>query len=280
MTKEVKVLIVEDDFYSRQWMELLLRRDWRTQVVGEVANPTELISLLHDLHRHSESVDLVIIDTEIPQDDHWLREVLEVIRIQNHEVLLLFVSVAPNLQIAQLLRQPNVAGYILKGEICHALAWAVALAAEDKKILSPGIYDLLKGDLSFPSKTLVLDGRNPVANFSPRDTEASRLAFMFSMERRDLADEMMISEDYSFGLVSSLYEKLGLNDLIRGDVRLDQIFADQPVIQFHFQQVIDFIKTRKDDEKADDTKFKLKVKDKETLAYHMLTMPLIEEINR
>jgi hypothetical protein len=38
MQKELNVIIVEDDPYARDFMSMLLRRDWRTQVVGEFSS--------------------------------------------------------------------------------------------------------------------------------------------------------------------------------------------------------------------------------------------------
>jgi hypothetical protein len=34
MNREIRVLLAEDDFYARNWMEMLLRRDLRTKLVS------------------------------------------------------------------------------------------------------------------------------------------------------------------------------------------------------------------------------------------------------
>jgi len=46
---------------------------------------------------------------------------------------------------------------------------------------------------------VVLDGRQPVAGLTGRELEAARMAFLFSLERHDLADELNISKDWSYG---------------------------------------------------------------------------------
>ena len=38
MAKDIQVLIIEDDPYARDLMTLLLTRDWRTHVIGEIAD--------------------------------------------------------------------------------------------------------------------------------------------------------------------------------------------------------------------------------------------------
>ena len=47
MQKDIRVLIVEDDPYARDLMALLLTRDWRTQVIGELGKKEEVIDFLH-----------------------------------------------------------------------------------------------------------------------------------------------------------------------------------------------------------------------------------------
>ena len=63
MAKDIQVLIIEDDPYARDLMTLLLTRDWRTRVIGEIANQHELRDFIEEFH---PPVDVVIVDTEIP----------------------------------------------------------------------------------------------------------------------------------------------------------------------------------------------------------------------
>ena len=48
MAKDIQVLIIEDDPYARDLMALLLTRDWRTRVIGEIANEHELRDFTDD----------------------------------------------------------------------------------------------------------------------------------------------------------------------------------------------------------------------------------------
>ena len=277
MVKEVRVLLVEDDFYARNWMEMLLRRDWRTKVVGEVDNPIALSSVLKEMQAHSGRVDLVLIDTDIPQNQNWLNEVLESLEKHSPKTAILFSGVCPNIQIARLQSKSNFAGYILKDEIRYALAWALSLAAEGHIVITRGVCDLFEKTNPLPRGSLILDGQNSVAKLSKRDTEAARLAFMFSMERRDLADELEISEQYSQGLVSSLYEKIGLNGVLKGEADPEQYFGNHPAVKIHLKQAFETIQkvdAKKVTSKKNQSK---KIKDKETLAFHLLTLPEIEE---
>lgn len=266
--RESCVVLVEDDYYARTWMELLLRRDWRTRVVGEVGSPTDLSSVLEDLKAHNERIDLALIDTDVPFNEYWLKEVLAKLTKFSPRAAVLFTGVAANNKIAGLLASPNFAGYVLKAEICHSLAWAVSLAAEGNLVVTPGVCNLFGNNNAPPRGTLILDGRKPVIPLSKRDQERARMAFIFSMERHELADELGLTDDFSYGMVSELYEKIGLNDVLDGTVEPEQFFGSHPVVAAHVRRTLDHLKR---------TKSK-KAKDKETLAFHLLTLPDIDEI--
>jgi DNA-binding NarL/FixJ family response regulator len=279
MAKEISVVLVEDDFYARHWMEMLLRRDWRTRVIGEVNSAANLSDKLQDLSQHHERIDLVLIDTDIPHDQNWLSDVLRSMAKNSPQTTILFTGVGPNIQIARMLAQSNFAGYVLKDEIRYALAWAVSLAVEKRIVVTPGICDRIDRSNPLPPGTLILNGCNPIANFSERDAEAARLAFMFSMERRDLADELQISEEYSYGLVSALYEKMGLNDVLKGEAEPEQYFGNHPAVKTHLRQAFETLKRVESRKGTTAKSTSKKIKDKETLAFHLLTLPDIDEIS-
>jgi len=308
MAGDTHVFLVEDDFYARNWMELLLRRDWRTRVVQQAAGPQDLPAALADLSHQSKRVDLILIDTDTPLDDRWLADTLKRLaeynatRAQprrsakgnNALPAVLFTGVNPNRRTAALTGTPGFAGYILKNEIQYSLAWAVTLAAAGHAVITPGVLHLFDAaELAgvrlagagfaaanpLPTGTLILDGRRPLplAGLSARETEAARLAFLFSMERQELADELMITEDYSFGLVSLLFEKIGLNDVLNGAVPAEQVFGDHPAVRKPVEAAIAALRKGAAAGEGARSRGK-KIKNKETLAFHLLTLPQIEKL--
>lgn len=278
MARVSNVLLVEDDFYARSFMEMLLRRDWRTSIVGDVCSPERLAHTLKDLDDHKKRVDLVLIDTDIPENQNWIPEVMKQFSSKGSKPSIMFTGMAPTKNIYELLNHKKCVGYILKKEIRFALAWAVIFAAEKKFVITHGALDFQQNYFQFQDNTIILNGRNKIANFTEREAEAARMAFLFSMERRDLADEMVITEDYSYGLVSELYEKMGLNDILNKDVSPEPFFGDHPLIQSHLNETFEFLKKtgKKKDPKGKTRN--AKIKDKETLAFHLMTLPEIEEL--
>jgi hypothetical protein len=159
-------------------------------------------------------------------------------------------------------------GYILKGEICYSLAWAVVLADKEHIVITPGLTDFFIKNYTLPPGSLILDGREPIANFSKTELERARMAFIFSMERHEMANELGISEDFSYGVVSALYDRLGLDDVLSGDVDPEQYFGNHPA-------VINYLKLTLEHLKRTGSK---KAKNKETLAFHLFTMPYIQQL--
>ncbi len=268
MDKEIRVLLAEDDFYARNWMEMLLRRDLRTKLIGQVSEPAGLSAALEYMNRHSERVDLILIDTDIPHSPRWLTEVLRSCEKYSPKTAILFTGCAPNAQIARLQTMSNLVGYILKGEICYSLAWAVSLASRQHIVITPGLRDVFDKNYPLPPGSLILDGREPIASLSKTDLERARMAFIYSMERHELAHELGISEDFSYGVVSALYDKLGLDHVLSGSIDPEQYFGGHPA-------VINYLKLTLEHLRRTGSK---KAKNKETLAFHLFTMPDIQEI--
>jgi hypothetical protein len=153
-----------------------------------------------------------------------------------------------------------VHGYILKAEIGYSLSWVITFVHEGHWVLTPGVEDVMP---RLPPNALVLDGRKTIPEFTDHEAEVARMAFIFSVGRRDLADELRITEQWSYGLVSELYKKMGLTEIISGEVDLFAYIGESAIIRKKFSDIIEQLGTSK------------KARDMETLAYHLLTMPEI-----
>ena len=160
----------------------------------------------------------------------------------------------------------NCFGYINKNEIRFSLSWAISLAAEGNFVLTRSTFDLFnQANYILPQNKLILKGRDFFLGLTDRENEVAKLAIIFSLGRRDLADELKISDQWCYGLVSELYTKLGIGDILSGDVDPSIFFGESKVINDHYKEIITQLKTS------------TKARDLETLAFHLLTMPIIED---
>ena len=262
--EDIRVVIVEDDPFARNWMSMLAARDLRTRVVGEVEEPSEIISILE---RRIERIDLILLDTDIPGGENWIPRIRMALKSSNRFPSILYTGIKPNGRVLVQLTDPFFRGYILKGEILNSLAWAVALAVKGNWIITDSIQALSSSlNFTLPKPCIMLEGRYAVQNLTPHQAHVARLAFLFSMERRDLADELGVTEDWGYGLVSAVYEKIGLKDILSNDVDLSGYLGNHEILTSHFEQI------------KDETEGSGKTRDMETLAFHLLTMPEMREL--
>lgn len=259
---DFQIIILEDDPFARNWMALLAARDWRTRLTGEVDQPYKLIPLLQKKSAH---VDLLLMDTDIPGGDDWIPQVLGAVSGMKQPPAILCTGIRGNPDVLLRMTHPFFVGYILKSEISFSLAWAIDLALSGKWVITESIRSLASSmGFPLPRPCVVLDGRKTLqSTLSKHQADVSRLAFLFSMERRELADELGIVEDWGYGLVSQIYGQLGVKDILSDDEVMDAYFKDQPLILSHIERI------RSTDQAP------AKARDLETLAFHIITMPEI-----
>ena len=257
---EFQIIILEDDPFARSWMALLAARDWRMRLAGEGDEPLKVVSLLHQAAAH---VDLVLMDTDIPGGEDWMPQILGAVSGRKHPPALLCTGIRANPEILGRMSHPCFVGYILKNEISYSLAWAIDAALSGKWVITEGVRSLASAmRFPIPRPCVLLDGRKTLqSTLSRHQADVSRLAFLFSMERRELADELGVVEDWGYGLVSQVYEQLGVKDIINDDEALKSYFDDQPLILSHVQKI------------RQAGKASVKAHDLETLAFHIITMP-------
>jgi len=272
MQKDLSVIIVEDDPYARDFMSLLLRRDWRTRVIGEFGSHSA-IELQHALRQQAHPLDVLIVDTEVPDDEAWPTKVAQILRSlpAGQMPAVLYTCTAANERILGQILDVAGSGYVAKSEILYALASAVSAAASGKFVLTPGTY-MLAGGLDLPEETVLLDGSLPAANFTPREKELTRLGLLFNLAQRDIADDLVVSTDFVAEVMGQIYEKLGLREILSGEKALETYFEDEKLLA----RCRDILKQVPASAVG---KLGRKAPWMSTLAFHLLTIPGITEID-
>ena len=267
MAKDINVLVVEEDLYSRDMMTMLLTRDWRTRVVGEL-HSYDLISDF--IAQPMQPLDVILIGLETTGDWDWPVKVLEDLLILPDPPVVLFAGTNLESSIAKELDKPTFGGFLLKSEIAYSIASAVALTYQGNCVITPGVKGIARNQ-TFTKPVLVLNGSHKVVNFSRRESEIIHLGILFNMSQRDLADELLIGTDWISETMSNIYEKLGLREILSGELPLELYFEDEVVIA-HFERVLDRGKGTSNTGKLRRTPWM------STLAFHLLTVPEVDEL--
>ena len=255
----IRTIIIEDDPYARDTMALLLRRDWRTQVCGEIGGVASLPELIRN-----EKPDLIVFDTEHPQDPHWVEKVTRIVLMAKSGPRILCTATLSDVHVLAQLDQPVFCGYMLKGEIGYALAWAVVQAAQGNWVMTPSTRQTAEKLPFHPLHAMTLDGQRQVPGLTRREAEMARLAILFNLRRANLADDMNIQYSTISEYVNQVYEKLGLHDIQDGSVEPESYFSGQTKVLDHFHDSLEHI--WQDGRKK-------KAPDMDTLAFHLLTIP-------
>jgi len=258
LKRDILVALYSEDSYVLDWMSLLVVRDWRTRVAAEVISPAEFSEVLKQKHL---MIDGLIIDIDSVSD---LKQLGSEIQRAERDLKVIGLCRNQRLDFFSHIGESAITGLLYKNEIETSLGWAITFAAEGKPVFTPrGLQDAWEANLSVSRERLILRSRR-YPGLTDRQSEIARLAIIFSIGRRDLADELKISDQWSYGVVSELYDHLGLGELLDENQNFHSILENDSVIKAHIDEILEDLGTSK------------KARDLETLAFHLLTMPVIE----
>lgn len=148
----LKILIVDDEFYFRQYLKTCI--DWESldcQIIGEASDGEEGLKLLEEL-----SPDLVLLDVNMPRIDgiEFSKKIFE----EQKETVLVILSGHSEFQYAQKAMKYGVKSYLLKPldeeELCLTVQ-ELGKRVQEKKIYRKKLENLEKEQNSLLEETLV-----------------------------------------------------------------------------------------------------------------------------
>ncbi|QRN82032.1 response regulator transcription factor [Chloroflexota bacterium] len=222
------VAILAKDTYSRNWISHIILFDWRTRIVGELMSFDELKA-----NSITSKIDFLLIDVDDYKDN--LNEILNyLINVLPRIKTLLLASTVEEDNLIHL-SNDRISGYLLKSESDITLGWAIAYLMEGKLVITETILKEANSQgFDFGPRCLVINGIDSDDYLTSTENRYARLAFIHSMPRSNLADELLISTNSSFTLISNLYTNLGVTDLLNGDDWINFNIEKQGVISSHF----------------------------------------------
>lgn len=262
MKQDILVALYSEDSYALNWMSLLVVRDWRTRVVIEATSAPQFMTELEQEHQY---IDVIVLDLDLISNFYQIAsQINDYSQSSRQKPKVIGLSSGPYPTFFKEIQAELIAGILLKNEISMSLGWAISFAAEGSQVYSPQAIDIAwKANFPIEKSKLVLHSRS-YPGLTDRQSEIARLAIIFSIGRRDLADELKISDQWSYGVVSELYDQLGLGEILDETQQFKSILESDKVIKAHIDEILEDLGTSK------------KARDLETLAFHLLTMPVIE----
>lgn len=189
----LKVLILDTDFYSRQAINSYLAWDRRTRVV-------HLADTLESVRQYVQAVDLsewpnvVILDALAAKTPQALAELVLHIEDTIPNVMTLVLDREVNLDTIRAVEQARVNGYLLRNELRIRIAAAICWAQAHDFVVTQSVKDALKDEFEGRLfRAVVVPDRREYPELTERVRQALNLCVVEGMSAELAADEMGIS---------------------------------------------------------------------------------------
>ncbi len=188
----LKVVIVDGDYYALQAINSYLAWDRRTRVTCMADSLDEMWAHINRTPL-AELPDVVVLDAEQIGAD-TLRYHVERLRQKIKDVLVICLARTPDVRVVEAAADAGARGFLLKGEVRLQIAWAIVYALDHDFIISPEIERV--GEQVFNPRlnhATTLPKRREYPELTERIRQAIELCVVKGMPAHLAADEMGIS---------------------------------------------------------------------------------------
>jgi DNA-binding NarL/FixJ family response regulator len=189
------VLLAEDHHVVRTAFAALLSKEPDIEVVGEVANTSELLETVSSI-----KPDVLLLDAHMPGGK--VIPVARMIQEQHPNVRILVVSAYDRREYVVGLVRAGVAGYVLKHDSSDMLIRAVRAVAMGEEWLSPRVAEVLM-------KSIRHYDESPSAKLTDREIEVLRL-MAAGYSNTEIAESLVITNQTVKNHIGKIFRKLGV----------------------------------------------------------------------
>ncbi len=189
----LKVLILDTDFYARQAINSYLAWDRRTRVV-HMADTIESVREYVRSVDESEWPDVVLLDAQAADTPKELAQLVKHIEDTIPNVMTLVLDRKLNIETLRACEQARVNGYLLRNELRIRIASAICWAQEHDFVVTQSVKDALQD--RFEGRLFraeVVPERREYPELTARVRQALQLCVVEGMSAELAADEMGIS---------------------------------------------------------------------------------------
>lgn len=200
MNETIRVLLVDDHEVVRNGMQAYLDSQPDFEVVGEAGSGGEAVGLVKRWIPDVVLMDLVMPGMDGVEATRRIRDVSPrtqvVVLTSYHDDEYVF----PALQAGAL-------SYVLKSSRMEDVADAIRLASQGEALLHPQVASRVIQELTGRREAQI----NPFVELTDREVDVLRL-IADGLSNREIAEQLVISENTVKGYVSNILSKLHLND--------------------------------------------------------------------
>lgn len=211
MTNKVinlKVLVIDSDFFALQALNSYLAWDRRTRVIALVNTVQQAIEHIQSV-ADAERPDVILLQAEIFPDAQSLRETIQRFRqiVKNVMVFCLALNVDPTHVKAAV--EAGARGYLVRNEVRIQIVGAICYALDHEFVITPGVQ--ATGE-AYLSRLTMLPSERLYPEMTERIRQALYLYVVEGMPAQLAADEMGISPHTIRSYVKEGYRILEAHD--------------------------------------------------------------------
>ena len=204
----LKVVVLDSDYYAMQAINSYLAWDRRTRVTFMTTSIDEFWRYLRETHV-AELPDVIIMDADHLGDTMQVRDTLKRIQRFAPKAMLVCLAQAMLPELVNTVAEMGVRAFLLKQEVKMQIAWAVVFALEHDFVITPGVARLSKRTQNKRVyEAAVLPEQREYPEMTDRIRQAIRLCVIEGMPAHLAADEMGISLHTIRGYIKEGYRIL------------------------------------------------------------------------
>ena len=211
-TINLKVAVLDSDFYAMQTINSYLAWDRRTRVTFMTHDPAALWDYLQEAPP-AELPDIIITDADHHGDAQSLYNIITQLRQALPELMIVCLAHHANLALVESAAEAGANAFMLKQEVRFQLAWAIIYTLEHDFVITTSIMHISKAS---SNKRIFNAQRLPEQRDYPEMTDrirqAIRLCVIEGMPAHLAADEMGISLHTIRGYIKEGYRILETYD--------------------------------------------------------------------
>lgn len=204
----LKVVIMDSDYYAMQSINGYLAWDRRTRVTYMTTHLDDFWRYLHDIPS-AELPDVIIIDADHLGDIDHVQQVLTDLRDFVAKAMIVCVSQTNSPRLVETVAEAGASAFLLKHEVGMQIAWAIIYARERDFVITPSVARMLKDTHNKRVYDAdVLPEQRDYPEMTDRIRQAIRLCVIEGMPAHLAADEMGISLHTIRGYIKEGYRIL------------------------------------------------------------------------
>lgn len=208
----LKVVVIDTDFYSLQSINSYLAWDRRTRVTLMTDSFDAMWSYLNQLPK-AELPDVVVMDANHMNGDVGLKNTINQLRNLIDDVMVICLAQFPDTDLIMAAAEAGARAFLLKQDVRLHIAWAICYALDYDFVITHGVARA--SDSAFHKRVFhatILPDQRQYPEMTDRIRQAIKLCVIEGMPAHLAADEMGISLHTIRGYIKEGYRILESHD--------------------------------------------------------------------